>query len=1364
MHTRRKVAMRTFTVILSFGMTVMLLGCGLFNGGEESPESEPVTPTAVSEGLLPDGFPMIQQPTQSGTTAPLIYLGPTSLEERILASPVIARVVLDSATSTVESSTTLDGTTKYVAILEFNFSVQEYLKGSGATNIVAIWNAGEIFDSRQEAEAALPDIVAVRDTQWDDREAIVFLQNSVTYLPSTEQAGRFYLSGKVIVSGISDNGYSIASLHNKLWLPAAAAIGAPSQPSGDQQNFLLDVPPATGTAPTITLGDMKNRIAGVAAKLDTGDSEEYRECVRLTYQYEARDRHYWATYPDRSGSVYGNSPPHEHEFDSGLAMGSILYEDDFSLGKTADKTADKLNQLWLDGGDVDLFNVEYDTPVPYDLSGDGVHDSFQFTRKVVSARPLPEGVYRFHYNFRGTIFVPCDGYTDRYEWTVTVDAPEGTLHEAFFDPVTDGTAVAADSTSGVLDPATFTDANSASATIERIAWEPGTGESGTVKLKLSPHDGIANHTVNFIALDGSLSLSLQVADATVDATTETLSWAVTSQPWQSGDELMLRVHQDPCARGAVPNPSSHPGLVADCRTLLGLKDTLAGTASLNWSVDTAMTSWDGVTVGGTPSRVTDLDFEDEGLTGSVPPELSGLTGLEELLLSGNSLTGGIPPELGGLTNLTKLRLRHNQLTGPIPPELGDLSNLTVLFLQNNRLTGSIPPEIGGLTELELFSVRRNQLTGAVPWQLGSLTNLRDISIAYNQFEGCLPPAIRNVRYHDLSEVSLLDCSQEGGVPAPTDVSTSLADNTFTITWSAVTGAANYEVQHMVADSGVDWAVVGTTTSTSSTYSPTDGPVCGSTYEFRVRAYGDASTYGAGWGAESATSSLTPNCPPAFTSAPYTFELAEDAAVDDEVGTVSATDSDTDDTLTYSITEGNDDDHFAIDGSTGEITVEAGLDYETTPSYVLTVEVDDGNDGTDRATVTVTVTDVAEDSPPAPENLSVSLAAGAFSLSWDAVDGASQYEAQHTTDATDAETVTWTALAAVTGASQTYTPAETPTCGIAYRFRVRAFGDGETYAEVWGAESPASSLTPNCLPAFTNAPYTFEIAEDAAVDDEVGTVSATDPDADDTLTYSITAGNDDDKFAIDGSTGAITVATELDYETTASYTLTVETSDDHGATTTATVTITVTDVAEDPPPAPAQPSVSLFAGAFSLSWDAVDGAAQYEVQYTTDAADAETVAWTALAAVTGTTQTYSPSAPACGDTYRFRVRAFGDGETYAEVWGAESPATAFAANCPPTFTDAPYAFSVAEDVTFGGEVGTVTATDPNAGDTVGYGILAGNTGRVFAIEVTTGAITVAGVLDYETSSSYRLRVVAIDPHGQAATTTVEITVTDVVGEG
>ena len=65
---------------------------------------------------------------------------------------------------------------------------------------------------------------------------------------------------------------------------------------------------------------------------------------------------------------------------------------------------------------------------------------------------------------------------------------------------------------------------------------------GTIsKVTLSPHNGIAGHTVEFIALDGSVSLSLKVAEAEVDETNETLTWKVESQPWQSGDKLMLRI-------------------------------------------------------------------------------------------------------------------------------------------------------------------------------------------------------------------------------------------------------------------------------------------------------------------------------------------------------------------------------------------------------------------------------------------------------------------------------------------------------------------------------------------------------------------------------------------------------------------------------------------------------------------------------------------------------------------------------------------------------------------------------------------------------------------------------------------------------
>ena len=140
---------------------------------------------------------------------------------------MIARVRLDSVSSSAESGTTRFGT-KYIAVPEFNLSVEEYLKGSGADDIVAVWNSVPVFDTLQEAEDALPAIAAARDAQWDDREAIVFLQNSRAYLPSTQEVGRFFLSGK---TNFDDN-YSIGSRHHTLWLPAVAAVGDSSQPHG----------------------------------------------------------------------------------------------------------------------------------------------------------------------------------------------------------------------------------------------------------------------------------------------------------------------------------------------------------------------------------------------------------------------------------------------------------------------------------------------------------------------------------------------------------------------------------------------------------------------------------------------------------------------------------------------------------------------------------------------------------------------------------------------------------------------------------------------------------------------------------------------------------------------------------------------------------------------------------------------------------------------------------------------------------------------------------------------------------------------------------------------------------------------------
>ena len=91
----------------------------------------------------------------------------------------------------------------------------------------------------------------------------------------------------------------------------------------------------------------------------------------------------------------------------------------------------------------------------------------------------------------------------------------------------------------------------------------------------------------------------------------------------------------------------------------------------------------------------------------------------------------------------------------------------------------------------------------------------------------------------------------------------------------------------------------------------------------------------------------------------------------------------------------------------------------------------------------------------------------------------------------------------------------------------------------------------------NTTSTTSLAENLSSGSTVSTMSATDPN-NDTVTYSISSGNDAGKFAINSTTGAITTAATLDYETATSYTLVVAASDGT-LTTTTSKTINVTNI-------------------------------------------------------------------------------------------------------------------------------------------------------------------------------------------------------------
>ena len=313
----------------------------------------------------------------------------------------------------------------------------------------------------------------------------------------------------------------------------------------------------------------------------------------------------------------------------------------------------------------------------------------------------------------------------------------------------------------------------------------------------------------------------------------------------------------PCGL-AVPDQTDNPGLMRDCQTLLAAKDTLRGTGTLNWSVDTDIGSWDGVTVEGTPQRVTKLKLANKGLTGMIPEDLEKLDALTELRLSGNSLTG------------------------------------------------------------------------------------------------CIPEGLKDVTTNDLSSLNLLYCTPAPGAPTAGTV----GETSVPLSWTAVPNTSKYRVEYREGTVG-SWTVDDESIITTS--HTVDELQCGTEYQFRLSAYGSGTTYAAAWSDPSeALAATTGTCAsPVFDEASYAFDVAEDAEVNDDVGSVSATDPDEADTLTYAITAGNTGSVFDIDDETGDITVDAALDHETTDEYTLTVEAEDDNGNTDTVTVTITVSDEAE---------------------------------------------------------------------------------------------------------------------------------------------------------------------------------------------------------------------------------------------------------------------------------------------------------------------------------------------------------------------------------------------------------------------
>ena len=256
--------------------------------------------------------------TGGGESAHSIYLGETSLEERIVWSDVIAKVRMREVTAGTTrwspewpiSDTEVATGDGYVGTLEYRFKVLEYLHGTGDSEIVGVvYDFTDVeHESTGDASIVADGLLSLRDSTYDHRDAIVFLRSTYyqpTWLSDFPRTG-YHILGAVSYGGdLFSDYYTIHSNESKQWLPATGTGPRGSRntrAAGDSQTFYLEAPGSergsgssgasrsaddSGSTSTITLADLKAKVASIKQEEAAGDgSEAYRDCIYRKYRWE----------------------------------------------------------------------------------------------------------------------------------------------------------------------------------------------------------------------------------------------------------------------------------------------------------------------------------------------------------------------------------------------------------------------------------------------------------------------------------------------------------------------------------------------------------------------------------------------------------------------------------------------------------------------------------------------------------------------------------------------------------------------------------------------------------------------------------------------------------------------------------------------------------------------------------------------------------------------------------------------------------------------------------------------------------------------------------------------------------------------
>ena len=233
-------------------------------------------------------------------------------------------------------------------------------------------------------------------------------------------------------------------------------------------------------------------------------------------------------------------------------------------------------------------------------------------------------------------------------------------------------------------------------------------------------------------------------------------------------------------------------------------------------------------------------------------------------------------------------------------------------------------------------------------------------------------------------------------------------------------------------------------------------------------------------------------------------IFENRPVGSTIGTFTAIDPDANNTLTYSFIDNNNtspqNNLFALE-SNGTLKTASSFDYESNNTYSIRVQVKDDHNATTEGNFSILITNIIED-----------------------FDGDGTEDAYDSDDDND------------------------------------GFSDHSEIA--YGSNPRDANSTANSAPTELNTTSPLQVSENQPVGTIVGQLTAQDPDANTTLTFTLVAGaNDNQNFTIE-TNGTLRTATVFDFESNPSYTINAKVRDQYNLTINQTFTVQITNIIED----------------------------------------------------------------------------------------------------------------------------------------------------------------------------------------------------------